>query len=67
MSPKLMMQANSEPVALGNSKRQAAIQTTAADNVHPSLVVRPQTVERETEALGANSSRKTIKGSQVPR
>lgn len=37
MRPKLMMQANSESVALGNSKWQAAIQTTAADNVHQSL------------------------------
>lgn len=37
MRPKLMMQANSESVALGNSKRQAVTQTTAADNAHPSL------------------------------
>lgn len=68
MRPRLIMQASSESVALGNSKSQAAIQTTVADNVHHSLEV-PDFREWKSgnqKASGTKSSRKIIKGFQTP-
>lgn len=68
MRPKLIMQASSESVALGNSKSQAAIQTTAADTVHHSLQG-PDIRELKNgnqKASGTKSSRKIIKGFHTP-
>lgn len=68
MRPRLIMQASSKSVALGNSKSQAAIQTTVADNVHHSLEG-PDIREWKSgnqKASGTKSSRKIIKGFQTP-